>query len=452
MFTKIKQMSNSVTSAFIDLATYDEIEKYLYGGRKAVVYFVRCVKKSTWFSQVPVTLRITSGTADFGQEFSANISRAGDYLLGAWLRCKLPEITVTGNLEGIRVCRNFMHNLQKENWLSFNDLTAQTIDNYFYDAWSQHTIPESKWVGYNNMIGNTDVMTAQQADGTLALNTSIPAGCFNLPIEMFFARDSGTSLPTAAIPYNEMKLNFDFRDWTELFMVREGGVWRTPTSADIVGGAIKFSKVEVWANYAVVSNEERVKMGKCPRDIVIEQVQSMPRQEWLPASQTQKSFDLRFSHAVKSLFWMARNKGSSAGGDHYGANEWSNYATAVAYSPDGVDPILQTTLTYENTDRLHEIGSDYFSFVNPWYHWRRIPTETGYHSYSYALDPISLDPQGSTNYGKLTNVTMTVEPTDQAKIPDPQDTDVTYRYDFVTRCVNNNIVRVSGGALGFPVL
>jgi hypothetical protein len=26
------------------------------------------------------------------------------------------------------------------------------------------------------------------------------------------------------------------------------------------------------------------------------------------------------------------------------------------------------------------------------------------------------------------------------------------KYDFITTCVNNNIIRISGGALGFPVL
>lgn len=440
-------MSNSVTSAFIDLATYDEIEKYLYGGRKAVVRFVRCVKKSTWFSQVPVTLRITSGQANFGQEFSANISRAGDYLLQSWMRAKLPEIQVTDGAggagvpgtDGLRFCRNLMHNVVKETWLSFNDLTAETFDNYWMDSWRQHTLPESKFVGYSNMIGNVDALTAQNVAGGLDIVQSLPASCLNLPLPFFYTRDSGVSLPTAAIPYNEMKLNFDLRDWTELLMVTHdgGATWQSATPADIVGGSVSFDKIEIWSNYAVVSNEERVKMGKCPRDIVIEQVQSMPRQEWDPAVQNGRSFDLRFSHAVKSLHWMARNKGIR--------NEWSNYTASTQYDPTGVDPILQTTLTYENTDRLHEIGSDYFSFVNPFYHWTRIPTETGYHSYAYSMCPEDLDPQGSTNYGKLTNVTMTIEPTTEA-------VQNAHKYDFVVRARNNNIVRVSGGALGFPVL
>ena len=33
--------TTNVTSGFIDLATFDEIDKYMYGGADSTVYFVR---------------------------------------------------------------------------------------------------------------------------------------------------------------------------------------------------------------------------------------------------------------------------------------------------------------------------------------------------------------------------------------------------------------------------
>ena len=103
------------------------------------------------------------------------------------------------------------------------------------------------------------------------------------------------------------------------------------------------------------------------------------------------------------------------------ASEWSNYTaaspeldlpagTTVNFSPTGaVDPILQTSIIYENTNRLSQMGSDYFSLVQPWYTAPVIPLETGYHMYSYSLDFFNLDPMGSTNFGKLTNVSIVPE-------------------------------------------
>ena len=85
--------SSNLTSGFIDLATFDEPEKYMYGGKEAVSYFVRRVRKSTWFTTVPVVLT-TNNAPNFNAQFDANISRAGDYLLYVWLRITLPVVNL----------------------------------------------------------------------------------------------------------------------------------------------------------------------------------------------------------------------------------------------------------------------------------------------------------------------------------------------------------------------
>jgi hypothetical protein len=249
---------------------------------------------------------------------------------------------------------------------------------------------------------------------------------------------------------------------------------RKPVSAEYLkDGTPVLGNTQVWANYAIVSNDERKRMACAPRDILIEQVQTAPRQSFTPATNSQQSFDIRFSHAIKVLFFAVRNTTSTA--EHSNYLTHSPYTVVIATGPTGfvdgtatttwtplggADPIVQTSLIYENTNRLAQMGSDYFSLVNPWYHAPVIPTETGYHSYSYSLDFISLDPMGSTNYGKLTNVSIVPEASGQAKVSaDPKQTDqlpagMNYKqtYEFIVTAINNNIIRVSGGALGFPVL
>ena len=71
---------------------------------------------------------------------------------------------------------------------------------------------------------------------------------------------------------------------------------------------------------------------------------------------------------------------------------------------------------------------------------------------------MTLDPLGSTNYGKLTNVSIVPEASATA-VAAASGTAVTgsgsyyaQTYEFIVTCINNNIIRVSGGALGFPVL
>lgn len=163
MSTSVLAGSN-ITSGFIDLATYDEQEKYMYGGDNATAYFVRETRKATWFTQVPVNLSRASGQPDFNQEWSVSISRAGDYLLQTWLRVVIPSVQLsTSNVHGtagrLRWTRNLMHNLIRDCVISFNDLVAARFDNYHLDFWAAFTVPAGKLNGYNNMIGNIDELT-----------------------------------------------------------------------------------------------------------------------------------------------------------------------------------------------------------------------------------------------------------------------------------------------------
>lgn len=452
--------TSNVTSAFIDLATFDEIEKYLYGGPDATAYFVRETRKSTWFSQVPVVLSRASGSPAFGQEWSVSISRAGDYLLHTWLRLQIPEVKLLPGDGGanankrIRWTRNLMHNMIRECCITFNDLVAARFDNYHLDFWAAFTVPKSKRDGYNNMIGNVGSLTQPSDElGTATLN---------LPLPFFYGRDSGVALPTAALPYNEMRINFSMRDWQDLLILDDTAEQVLEQRLTInVGTDIAAAPVlgvaQVWANYAIVSNDERKRMACAPRDILIEQVQTAPRQTYAPSTNAQPSYDVRFSHAIKVLFFSVRNTTWKS--------EWSNYMTLspkiesqganiVNFTPTGsTDPILQTSLIYENTNRLAQMGSDYFSLVNPWFHAPSIPENSGYHMYSYSLDFMCLDPMGSTNFGKLTNVSIVPEATEGAKVAAvASNTNAAQTYEFIVTAVNNNVVRISGGALGFPVL
>lgn len=457
--------TSNMTAGFIDLATYDEQEKYMYGGEDATAYFVRETRRATWFTQVPVVLSKAAGNADFNQMWSATISRAGDYLLHVWLRVQIPSVQLSAtNQYGadgrLRWCRNLMHNLVEECNITFNDLVAARLDNYHLDFWSAFTVPAGKVNGYNNMIGNIDELI-QPHDSS----TAIESMTLNLPIPLFFTRDSGIALPTAAIPYNDMRINIKFRNWSDLLILDDAtptvnvNPSTQPAASDLSGGAPTISSAQIWANYAIVSSEERKKMACAPRDILIEQVQTSPIQTFNPSQTTRPSYDIRFSHAIKVLFFAVRNRTVYS--------EWSNYTAAspvpgptlVDFSPSGaVDPIVQTTLIYESTQRLGTLGSDYFSLVQPYYCAPVIPLNTGYHMYSYSLDFISLDPMGSTNYGKLTNVSIIPEASAGAQTGSAgtgsfgSGTDYAQTYDFVTTAVNNNIIRISGGALGFPVI
>lgn len=453
--------SSNLTSGFIDLATFDETEKYLYGGPTAIAYFVKETRKSTWFTLCPVVLSRASGQPQFNQEWSVTVSRSGDYLLNTWLRVTLPSVTLSENNQfgedgRLRWCRNALVSLIRETAISFNDLIAARMDNFWLEMWAHFCIPAGKKTGYNNMVGNIAELVQPRA-----ANVPIPSVTLNLPLPYFFTRDSGCALPTAALPYNEIRLNFAFRGWQDLLILDQitgpnSSRATTAQLSDLASGEPQLQSVQVWGTYAIVSNDERRRMGCSARDLLVEQVQTAPIQNYSPLSNASPSFDIRFSHAIKAIFFAARNKTCPS--------EWGNYTAAspvvrtptvggpsyVDFTPSGaVDPIAHTSLVYENSPRLTQMGSDYFSLIQPFYHCPCIPLETGLHVFSYALDVYSLEPLGSTNYGKLTNVSIIPTASKATLTPGEVGSGNEYeqKFDFLVLALSWNIIRISGKKL-----
>lgn len=243
--------SASVVAGFIDLATYDEIEDYLYAHKGAVTYFVRATMKSTWFTQIPVPLTSSSGQARFGKEISYHISRAGDYLLNTWMRVKLnkaeliPQLS-SGTKHGndtiyikvnnnnnesfveskdfsVRYTTNLMHNLVKKIKLKFNDLSAHEVKSHHMDFYRNFSISKSKRQGYNMMIGNRPEVSGWAHASKTEQNT-LGDVFLNLPLPLFYENDSGSALPTAALPYNDMRLHLELNRWEDLVVIDKFGL------------------------------------------------------------------------------------------------------------------------------------------------------------------------------------------------------------------------------------
>jgi hypothetical protein len=263
---------SNVAVAFVDLATFDELESnYLCGGKDRVTYFMRETRKTSWFSQIPVNLNKGSGQVAFGQEFSVTVSRSGDYLTHAWLRIELPTVQLdqsewmwggaskqysinvkNGNLRSdkvfsdnlnvtgenlykllgpsarIRWSKNLAHNMIQKLYLSFNELNAVEMNNSWFDFWAEFMLPSEKTTNYNEMIGNTSRWNNPMAYYATnfakdyeryRFGYAAPGGVLILPVPLPFSKDTGTALPCAAIPYNEIRLHTVFRNWHDLLVV-----------------------------------------------------------------------------------------------------------------------------------------------------------------------------------------------------------------------------------------
>ena len=450
--------TSNISAAFIDLATRvveAGLESVLYDEKNATNYFRRIHTPSIWFSQSPAILKNASGSPAFGSDFSVTATRSGDYLLQTWLRMKLPEVNVEAGQSSKFVSWTPMlaHNLIKECSISFNDMVAYRFDSTYLDFLAAFSTPAGKQECYDQMVGMTEALTTPAK--------SLPATELTLPLPMFFSKDTGLALEMCALPYNEVRINFSLRTLAELLTVWDiqtdvNGDYASHTT-EIVAPSVhltsqpELSEVQVWSNYAVVSNSHRKEMGQQPVDKVIEQIQSIPSYSYSPATNPYQEFSLRLSHAVKGLMFGVENVSITSYHSNYTTEEPK--VSVVDGKPviehfTGVDPIDNTSLVYENSPKLSGMSSSYFSQVQPWYQPGLVcPTTTGYHVYSYALDLTDCDATGSTNYGRLNAVSIIPAASEEAKTANAAGT----KFRFVLFGISKNILRISGGAAGFPI-
>jgi hypothetical protein len=438
--------NSQLYTSFIDLATYDEQEKYMYGGRKSPFQRVNnnccspkgdiniweTIPKLSWFSQVPTLLSTKDRVKDFGREFSVSISRNADNLLQTWLHVTIPSVTVSSDnsFDCLRWTKNLMHNLIKECYITFTDKNNTEVvqgvhrfNNYHLDFWNSFMIPLGKKSNYNTMIGNIDELTVPQR--------FLPSKELILPLPFFFSRDVGLALPVAAIVYQEMKIHIVFRDWSELLILENMETFKVskPSLENIKEKDLHLKDVEVWGNYTMVSGDERKRMACMPLTKLIEQVHTIPVQSFDPLKDSQE-YDLSsLNRPVKTLFFAVRNKTK--------VNNWSNYTSKEE------DPIAKVSLIYENTSRLKNMRASYFSLLQPYYHSVSTPSEVGLHMYSYALNMNSIDPNGSTNYSQLINPRIVCYPSEAAKRAAQEGEE----FEFILTATVYNVIDISKGTL-----
>lgn len=423
--------SSVIHTLQIDLATAGSLHTtYLAGGTGSYVLFFKKSKKSNWFSVCPHPHSLDSGVAAFGaKNVQWKLGRQGDYLLSSWLRVVVSAVTAADTMisgganqgQIIRWCHNLGHNLIECAELSFTGIPGAAFDSFFLDFFAAFTVPAGKRNVYDNMIGNIPELVNPIYDFvTATANQVIPDAVLNIPLPMPYCRESGVALPTGALIYNDVILHVDFRDYTDLLVVSN------PTAAPVASLAANNSRnavladvdavptmtAQLWGHYAVVSTDERKRMGKIARDLVWENVQTMSASS-VATSAADVEVPLRYSHAVKTLFFAIRNKTITSDRSNYTtrpalARSSGNLSLLEFPAPNAFDPIKDFSLCYEGSQRLNTMAVDYFSMLHPYYFARSVPGLTGYHCYSYSLDFADTNHLGSVDYGKLTNVTAQI--------------------------------------------
>jgi len=371
------------------------------------------------------------GTPDFGKRITCLVPRRGDLLSQIIIEVTLPALNLTTG-DSVSYVNSIGHALIQEISLEIGEQQIDRQTGEWMEICSNYTTPYDKQEGFNTMIGKTDTNIEPQLFGTQKLY---------IPLKFWFCKNPGLALPLIALQYHPIRINLTLRPLNQLFY--SSGL-SGPNCSTIEVSPASITELMLWGDYIYLDTEERRRFVSSAHEYLIEQVQYTSP---LPISSGSTSASLRieFNHPLRELFWFIQRS------DMTRFHEFFNYSSLGLFEQGIRQDILQdTVLQLDGFDRFQVRDAKYFGIVQPWQYHKVIPKNFYTYSYSFALDPESVQPCGSLNASRMDSIVLQVN-----LVPEVVSRVTTLDLSGNTTCpstfyarvygVNHNVLRIADG-------
>ena len=329
------------------------------------------------------------GTPDFGKRITCLVPRRGDLLSQVVLEVSLPALTLTSG-DSVSYVNSIGHALIQEITLEIGEQQIDRQNGEWMEIWSSYTTTADKKAGFYNMIGKMDGFTQPNLYGPQKLY---------IPLYFWFCRNPGLALPLIALQYHPIRINLTLRPLNQLFY---SPALSTPACSTLEISPATITELMLWGDYIYLDVEERRRFVSTTHEYLIEQIQYTAPLAIAPGS-TSASLRIEFNHPLRELFWIIQRDDMSR------YHEYFNYSSLGIYETGTRQDILQdTVLQLDGFDRFQLRDAGYFRLVQPWQYHTVIPEDFFVYSYSFALDPESVQPNGSLNASRLDSIILQI--------------------------------------------
>jgi len=302
----------------MQLVAYGAQDIYLTGNPQ-ITFFKVVYRRHTNFSMEAIQQTL-AGTAGASATQTCTVSRNGDLIHKVWIEDSNSDCT-DGEVY------DYIERIDCE-------IGGQLIDRQTSDwnaIWWNLTTPESKVNGLRNTF--------------VGFSGADESNYFYIPLNFWFCRNVGLSLPLIALQYHEVKL-----------IIKYGS------------SILSNPSPKVWIDYIYLDTDERRRFAQVSHEYLIEQVQ---RDTF---SGNKSTFNLNFNHPIKELIWVNDTSGSSETGTTFGP---------IRCDEDVIDPTAATPyadadntsmrLVLNGHDRFAKRSMKYFKTCQPLQHHTRCP-------------------------------------------------------------------------------
>ena len=347
------------------------------------------------------------------------------------------------------------------------EIGGQPIDRHYgewMEIWSLLTTSKSKQFGY------TDMIQRYSADSSLGsfLPGKIPGPLTTFtPLQFWFCRNVGLSLPLVALQYHEVKVNLQFKPLSELhtfgqfkyftvnnYNANNNGVKSRLTKAVSTDPDFESSDV---GKLVVLPNGNEVKIDAFVNQNTVDLVSSPDINKddeiyikpddslsgnprivearlyvdyiFLDTYERKKFAQMNHRYLIEQVQYNEKESFPTNTTDRkfkldfnlpvksiYWVvqldktsrdNDLFNFSDTVNFNVTKGDPITKAVLQMNGSDRFDEREAKYFRLIQPFQKHTTVPNDFIY-MYSFALKPENYQPSGACNFSKIDNANLTV--------------------------------------------
>jgi hypothetical protein len=144
---------------------------------------------------------------------------------------------------------------------------------------------------YNKLLGNVPELTTFNSDIK-------PSYIMYIPLEFWFAKYSGLSIPLIYLRYHDVKINVKLNNLINCCYFEQ------LNSNIFIEDIIKIDNVSLILNYIYLDTDERKKFAQLTHEYLIDQTQII---NYTDISTNKINFEIPFYNPIKQLFWLARD-------------------------------------------------------------------------------------------------------------------------------------------------
>ena len=365
----------------IQLVAYGSQDIFLTGNPQ-ITFFKVVYRRHTNFAMQSIAMQ-QEGNFDFDNKCTFNMVRHGDLVHRIYLEIVGEKKDPSGSaFPGFGLAFNLIDEVELE-------IGGQIIDRHY-----------GEWMNIWCELTHSDSKARQLYTMTNKTRTYIP-------LQFWFCRHPGLSLPLIALQFHDVKIHVRL------------------VSESAFGGSsanVKLTSVEMMADYIFLDTDERRRFAKSSHEYLIEQVQANLDFN-VHSTCALNKYKLDFRHPVKELIWVHEDKSTT-----------ENFK----YLPSTQKALLKLN----GHDSMQTRFGSYYRYLQRYQHHTGNEVVDGagnirpIYVYSFAINPEDAQPSGTCNFSKIDTALLEIT----SNLPQ--------RANLNVYATNYNVLRIMGGMGG----